>query len=74
MQKDKLRIDYRIPNDARTELRQQLVLRSTVLGGNNRLDVIKIMSFDRRDSSLSLIGQAGPPAANWLSPSNTERG
>lgn len=57
MQKSSLRADIQLHNKARTEIRSCLGLRSTVMGSNNRLDVEKIMSYDRGDSSVSMIGE-----------------
>ena len=69
VQKSYLRADIQLHNKAHTEIRSCLQLRSTILGANNRLDVEKIMSYDRGNSDVSMIGQSAlskPPAFQCL--------
>jgi hypothetical protein len=48
-------------NNAGTEIRTRLRLRSTVRGANNRLDVDAIVSYDRGGGApIPMLGQ--PPA------------
>lgn len=56
LQKDNLFTSLPLGNTAGTEIRTRLRLRSTCRGGNNRLDVDKIMSFDRgSDSGVPML-------------------
>ena len=46
-------------NNAGTEIRTRLRLRSTVRGANNRLDVDAIMSYDRgSNAAIPMLGGA----------------
>jgi hypothetical protein len=57
------------PNSRSTEVRSRLLLRSTVQGANNRLDIESIVSYDReRGAETSLMpsnpnAQASPDSA-----------
>ena len=47
LQRNRLFTSMPLGNNAGTEIRTRLQLRSTVRGANNRLDVDAIMSYDR---------------------------
>ncbi len=77
-QNSSLRADIQLHNHARTEIRSCLGLRSTVMGSNNRLDVEKIVSYDRGNSAVSMIGAFKMsetcmiPAIESLAPSSSK--
>lgn len=57
VQKDNLFTSLPLGNTAGTEIRTRLRLRSTCRGGNNRLDVDKILSYDRgSDLGVPMLG------------------
>lgn len=57
LQRDNLFTSLPLQNSAGTEIRTRLRLRSTCRGANNRLDVDKIMSYDRgSDSAIPMLG------------------
>lgn len=59
LKRDNLFTSLPLQNSAGTEIRTRLRLRSTCRGANNRLDVDKIMSYDRgSDSAIPMLDHA----------------
>ena len=59
MQRNRLFTSMPLGNNAGTEIRTRLRLRSTVRGANNRLDVDAIMSYDRGSNAATpMLGGA----------------
>ena len=58
MQRNRLFTSMPLGNNAGTEIRTRLRLRSTVRGANNRLDVDAIVSYDRGGGApIPMLGQ-----------------
>lgn len=59
LQRNRLFTSMPLGNNAGTEIRTRLRLRSTVKGANNRLDVDAIVSYDRgNDAATPMLGEA----------------
>lgn len=57
LQRNRLFTSMPLGNNAGTEIRTRLQLRSTVRGANNRLDVDAIMSYDRgSNAAIPMLG------------------
>ena len=58
MQRNRLFTSMPLGNNAGTEIRTRLRLRSTVRGANNRLDIDAIVSYDRGGGApIPMLGQ-----------------
>ena len=55
LQRNRLFTSLSLGNNAGTEIRTRLRLRSTVRGANNRLDVDAIMSYDRGSNAVTPV-------------------
>ena len=65
MQRNRLFTSMPLGNNAGTDIRTRLRLRSTVRGANNRLDVDAIVSYDRGGGApIPMLGQL--PALSFV--------